>query len=99
MGDMGCSAQLIVNDYQLRSDIMSYNLGGMRYSPKLIFVDLDKDLLKANPNSYVLVLSTKNITLNCSHLNLFNLWNAYIAPRVHYSMRNASVALTLAIST
>ncbi|KOM26196.1 hypothetical protein LR48_Vigan238s002900 [Vigna angularis] len=63
-GGMGCSAKLIVNHYKLRSNIKSYNLGGMGCSAKLISVDLAKDLLKANPNSYTLVLNTENITLN-----------------------------------
>ncbi|XP_014499087.1 3-ketoacyl-CoA synthase 1 [Vigna radiata var. radiata] len=55
---------MIVNHYKLRSNIKSYNLGGMGCSAGLISVDLAKDLLKANPNSYALVLSTENITLN-----------------------------------
>ncbi|BAT92761.1 hypothetical protein VIGAN_07159200 [Vigna angularis var. angularis] len=64
MGGMGCSAKLIVNHYKLRSNIKSYNLGDMGCSAELISVNLAKDLLKANPNSYALVLSTENITLN-----------------------------------
>ncbi|KAL2345944.1 hypothetical protein Fmac_007229 [Flemingia macrophylla] len=55
---------MIVNHYKLRSNIKSYNLGGMGCSAGLISVDLAKDLLKANPNSYALLLSTENITLN-----------------------------------
>ncbi|KAF1892145.1 hypothetical protein Lal_00036501 [Lupinus albus] len=55
---------MIVNHYSMRSDIKSYNLGGMGCSAGLISIDLAKDLLKANPNSYVVVVSTENITLN-----------------------------------
>ncbi|XP_027350562.1 3-ketoacyl-CoA synthase 1 [Abrus precatorius] len=55
---------MIVNHYKLRSNIKSYNLGGMGCSAGLISVDLAKDLLKANPNSYAVVVSTENITLN-----------------------------------
>lgn len=55
---------MIVNHYKLRTDIKSYNLGGMGCSAGLISIDLAKDLLKANPNSYAIVVSTENITLN-----------------------------------
>ncbi|XP_050238787.1 3-ketoacyl-CoA synthase 1 [Mercurialis annua] len=57
-------SSVIVNHYKLRTDIKSYNLGGMGCSAGLISIDLAKDLLKANPNSYALVVSTENITLN-----------------------------------
>ncbi|KAF4366512.1 hypothetical protein F8388_003750 [Cannabis sativa] len=55
---------MIVNHYKLRTDIKSYNLGGMGCSAGLISVDLAKDLLRANPNTYAVVVSTENITLN-----------------------------------
>lgn len=55
---------MIVNHYKLRTDIKSYNLGGMGCSAGLISIDLAKDLLKANPNSYAIVVSMENITLN-----------------------------------
>lgn len=55
---------MIVNHYKLRTNIKSYNLGGMGCSAGLISIDLAKDLLKANPNSYAVVVSTENITLN-----------------------------------
>ncbi|KAJ4825422.1 inositol polyphosphate kinase kcs1 [Turnera subulata] len=57
-------SSMIVNHYKLRTDIKSYNLGGMGCSAGLISVDLAKDLLKANPNTYAVVVSTENITLN-----------------------------------
>ncbi|CAN1157065.1 3-ketoacyl-CoA synthase 1 [Linum perenne] len=55
---------MIVNHYKLRTDIKSYNLGGMGCSAGLISINLAQDLLKANPNQYAVVLSTENITLN-----------------------------------
>ncbi|KAF8033563.1 hypothetical protein BT93_D2225 [Corymbia citriodora subsp. variegata] len=55
---------MIVNHYKLRTDIKSYNLGGMGCSAGLISIDLAQNLLKANPNTYALVVSTENITLN-----------------------------------
>ncbi|KAK9706104.1 hypothetical protein RND81_07G104200 [Saponaria officinalis] len=55
---------MIVNHYKLRGNIVSYNLGGMGCSAGVISVDLAKQLLQVHPNSYALVLSTENITLN-----------------------------------
>ncbi|XP_076904067.1 3-ketoacyl-CoA synthase 11-like [Bidens hawaiensis] len=60
---------MIVNHYKLRGNIMSYNLGGMGCSAGLISIDLAKQLLQVNPNSYALVVSTENITLNWYHGN------------------------------
>ncbi|CAI9769608.1 unnamed protein product [Fraxinus pennsylvanica] len=55
---------MIVNHYKLRADTKSYNLGGMGCSAGLISIDLAKHLLQANPNTYAVVVSTENITLN-----------------------------------
>ncbi|KAL5712468.1 very-long-chain 3-oxoacyl-CoA synthase [Ranunculus cassubicifolius] len=55
---------MIVNHYKLRGNIVSYNLGGMGCSAGLISVDLAKQLLQVHPNSYALVVSMENITLN-----------------------------------
>lgn len=55
---------MIVNHYKLRGNIASYNLGGMGCSAGLISIDLAKDLLKIHPNTYALVISMENITLN-----------------------------------
>ncbi|KAK8962685.1 3-ketoacyl-CoA synthase 11 [Platanthera guangdongensis] len=57
-------SSMIVNHYKLRGNILSYNLGGMGCSAGLISVDLGKHLLQAKPNSYCLIVSTENITLN-----------------------------------
>ncbi|KAG4908389.1 hypothetical protein JHK86_056873 [Glycine max] len=55
---------MIVNHYKLRGNIQSYNLGGMGCSAGLISIDLAKQLLQVHPNSYALVVSMENITLN-----------------------------------
>nr|XP_010914511.1 3-ketoacyl-CoA synthase 11 [Elaeis guineensis] len=55
---------MIINHYKLREDVISYNLGGMGCSAGLISMDLAKHLLKVHPNSYALVVSTENLTLN-----------------------------------
>ncbi|XP_058223406.1 3-ketoacyl-CoA synthase 1 [Rhododendron vialii] len=57
-------SSMIVNHYKLRPDIKSFNLGGMGCSAGVISVDLAKHLLKSNPNTYAVVVSTENITLN-----------------------------------
>ncbi|GAV69572.1 FAE1_CUT1_RppA domain-containing protein/ACP_syn_III_C domain-containing protein [Cephalotus follicularis] len=54
----------IVNHYKLIGNILSYNLGGMGCSAGLISIDLAKNLLQVIPNSYALVVSTENITMN-----------------------------------
>ncbi|CAL5039225.1 unnamed protein product [Urochloa decumbens] len=55
---------MVVNHYKLRGNIVSYNLGGMGCSAGLLSIDLAKDLLQIHPNSYALVISMENITLN-----------------------------------
>ncbi|CAN1156916.1 3-ketoacyl-CoA synthase 2 [Linum perenne] len=55
---------MVVNRYKLRGNISSYNLGGMGCSAGLISIDLAKQLLQVHPNSYALVVSMENITLN-----------------------------------
>ncbi|KAL0376295.1 UNVERIFIED_CONTAM: 3-ketoacyl-CoA synthase 1 [Sesamum calycinum] len=57
-------SSMLVNHYKLRTDIKSFNLGGMGCSAGLISIDLAKHLLQANPNTYAIVVSTENITLN-----------------------------------
>ncbi|XP_020241519.1 3-ketoacyl-CoA synthase 11-like [Asparagus officinalis] len=55
---------MIANRYGLRGNVMSYSLGGMGCSAGLISIDLAKQLLKVHPNTYALVVSTENTTLN-----------------------------------
>ncbi|KAF9604633.1 hypothetical protein IFM89_008899 [Coptis chinensis] len=55
---------IIINHYNFRINVLSYNLGGMGCSAAPMFVDLANNLLKVHPNSYALVASTENITLN-----------------------------------
>ncbi|KAJ0974062.1 hypothetical protein J5N97_016027 [Dioscorea zingiberensis] len=55
---------MIVNHYKLRGNITSYNLGGMGCSAGLISIDLAKQLLQVHRNTYALVVSMENITLN-----------------------------------
>ncbi|KAL4299856.1 hypothetical protein AHAS_Ahas17G0142700 [Arachis hypogaea] len=55
---------MIVNYYKLRTNSKNYNPSDMGCSAGLISINLAKDLLKANPNSYAVVVSMENITLN-----------------------------------
>lgn len=55
---------MIVNHYKLRGNIVSFNLGGMGCSAGMISIDLAKDLLQVHRNSYAIVVSMENITLN-----------------------------------
>ncbi|KAL7251643.1 hypothetical protein ACSBR1_013482 [Camellia fascicularis] len=55
---------MVVNHYKLRGNVLSYSLGGMGCSAGLISIDLAKQLLQVQPNSYALVVSMENITLN-----------------------------------
>ncbi|MQL84617.1 hypothetical protein Taro_017122 [Colocasia esculenta] len=53
---------MIVNKYKMRSNIRSFNLGGMGCSAGLISIDLAKDQLRAHPGSRALVVTTEIIT-------------------------------------
>nr|ACJ61777.1 3-ketoacyl-CoA synthase [Lunaria annua]ASV51136.1 3-ketoacyl-CoA synthase [synthetic construct] len=55
---------MVVNTFKLRSNIKSFNLGGMGCSAGVIAIDLAKDLLHVHKNTYALVVSTENITQN-----------------------------------
>ncbi|VAI63726.1 unnamed protein product [Triticum turgidum subsp. durum] len=55
---------LIVNRYKFRDDIVTHNLSGMGCSAGIIAIDLAKRLLQVHRNTYALVVSTENITLN-----------------------------------
>uniref|UniRef100_A0A0E0EXW3 3-ketoacyl-CoA synthase n=1 Tax=Oryza meridionalis TaxID=40149 RepID=A0A0E0EXW3_9ORYZ len=55
---------LIVNRYGMRPGVVSHNLSGMGCSAGIIAIDLAKRLLQVHENTYALVVSTENITLN-----------------------------------
>ncbi|KAI6694206.1 hypothetical protein NL676_021916 [Syzygium grande] len=57
-------SSMIVNRYKLRGNVTSYNLGGMGCSAGVISIELAKQLLQVQSNSYALVVSIENITLN-----------------------------------
>jgi len=55
---------LVCNEFGLRQDVRTYNLGGMGCSANVISVDLAKQLLQNSPGSRAVVISTENITQN-----------------------------------
>ncbi|KAJ0987209.1 hypothetical protein J5N97_005565 [Dioscorea zingiberensis] len=55
---------LIINNYNLRSNVRSFNLSGMGCSAGVISIDLARQLLQVHPNSTALVVSTEIITPN-----------------------------------
>jgi len=55
---------MIINQYKLRSNIRSFNLGGMGCSASVIAIDLARDLLQVHRGSYAVVVSTENISQN-----------------------------------
>ncbi|KEH41035.1 putative oxidoreductase, Very-long-chain 3-oxoacyl-CoA synthase [Medicago truncatula] len=81
---------MIVNHYKLRGNILSYNLGGMGCSAGLISIDLAKQLLQVHPNSYALVVSMENITLNW----YFGNDRSMLVPNCLFRMGGAAVLLS-----
>ncbi|XP_027357063.1 3-ketoacyl-CoA synthase 11-like [Abrus precatorius] len=57
-------AAMVINHYNLNGNILTYNLAGMGCGAGLISIDLAKELLSVHPNSYALIISMENITLN-----------------------------------
>lgn len=55
-------SSMVINHFKLRHDIRSFNLGGMGCAAGIIAIDLSKDLLKAYPGSYALVVSTEAVS-------------------------------------
>lgn len=60
---------MVINEFNLKADISSYNLSGMGCSAGIISIELVKNLLNSRPNSVALVVSTENLTQNLYHGN------------------------------
>lgn len=60
---------MVINEFGMRTDILSYNLSGMGCSAGVLAIDLAKHMLHARPNSLALVVSTENLTQNLYHGN------------------------------
>eukprot|EP01101_Sappina_pedata_P012965 TRINITY_DN929_c0_g1_i1.p1 TRINITY_DN929_c0_g1~~TRINITY_DN929_c0_g1_i1.p1 ORF type:complete len:535 (+),score=187.55 TRINITY_DN929_c0_g1_i1:103-1707(+) len=57
-------SSIVVNHFRMRSNILSFNLGGMGCSAGVLALDLAKDMLKVHKNSRALVISTESLTLH-----------------------------------
>ncbi|PON88481.1 Very-long-chain 3-ketoacyl-CoA synthase [Trema orientale] len=55
-------ASMVINHFKLRNNVQSFNVGGMGCSAGIIAVDMAKDLLKAYPGAYALVVSTEVVS-------------------------------------
>ena len=55
---------MIVNHFKMRTNVITYNLGGMGCSAGVISIGLARELLQVHPNATALVVSTENITQN-----------------------------------
>ncbi|KAF6264839.1 FAE1/Type III polyketide synthase-like protein-domain-containing protein [Scenedesmus sp. NREL 46B-D3] len=55
---------MVMNHFKMSSNVINYNLGGMGCSAGIIAIDLARQMLQMLPNTYVLVVSTENITQN-----------------------------------
>lgn len=55
---------MVAHKFSMRSNLVSFNLGGMGCSAGVIAIGLAQDLLAARPGSLALVVSTENITQN-----------------------------------
>lgn len=60
---------LVCNEFCLREEVRTYNLGGMGCSANVVAVDLAKELLENKPGARALVISTENLTQNLYHGN------------------------------
>lgn len=82
---------MIINHFKMRSDIESYNLGGMGCSAGIISIGLARKLLGSlGRGGYALVVSTENITQN---------WyrgsdRSMLIPNTIFRMGSAAVILT-----
>ena len=60
---------MVTHHFQMRHDVLSFNLSGMGCSAGLVSIDLAKRLLESRPRSRALVVSTENLTQAFYHGN------------------------------
>nr|XP_043626361.1 3-ketoacyl-CoA synthase 5-like [Erigeron canadensis] len=81
---------MIVNKYNMRDNIKSYNLSGMGCSAGLISLDLAKFLLRVHPNSSVVLISTEILTKDPYK----GKDRSMLLPNVLFRMGGAAILLT-----
>ncbi|GLJ43760.1 hypothetical protein SUGI_0911010 [Cryptomeria japonica] len=60
-------ASVVANHYKMKENVKTFNLSGMGCSAGVLAVNMAKDLLLVNPDSYALILSTENTTVNANY--------------------------------
>lgn len=55
-------SSMVINHFELRNDVQSFNLGGMGCAAGIVAIDVAKDLLKVYPGTYALVVSTEAVS-------------------------------------
>ncbi|GLJ43773.1 hypothetical protein SUGI_0911260 [Cryptomeria japonica] len=60
-------AAVIANHYKMKESVKTFNLSGMGCSAGVLAVNMAKDLLLVNPDSYALILSTESTTVNVNY--------------------------------
>lgn len=81
---------MVINKFQMRGSIKSYNLGGMGCSAGVIAVDLARDMLQLYGDTYAVVVSTENITQNW----YFGNKKSMLIPNCLFRMGGAAVLLS-----
>lgn len=82
---------MIINKFKMRTNIESYNLGGMGCSAGIISIGLARRLLDSlNRGGYALVVSTENITQNWYQGNE----RSMLIPNTIFRMGGAAMLLT-----
>ncbi|GLJ43761.1 hypothetical protein SUGI_0911020 [Cryptomeria japonica] len=60
-------ATIVARHYKMKESVNMFNLSGMGCSVGVLVVNMAKNLLLVNPDSYALILSTKNTTVNAKY--------------------------------
>nr|XP_043626858.1 3-ketoacyl-CoA synthase 5-like [Erigeron canadensis] len=81
---------MVVNKFNLRTNVKSYNLSGMGCSAGLISIDLAKHLLQVNPESNAVVVSTEIMTPN----SYMGKERSMLLPNCLFRMGAAAILLT-----
>ncbi|KAI3975496.1 hypothetical protein MKX01_038765 [Papaver californicum] len=83
-------SSMIINKFQLRSNISSYTLSGMGCSASLVSISLAKDLLKVHKNSLVLILSFEILT----NSRYFGRKKSMLLSSTFFRMKGAAILLS-----
>ena len=60
---------MVMNRFNMRGNVMAYNISGMGCSASLVGIELAQNILRSHPSKVALVVSTENLTQNLYHGN------------------------------